>query len=786
MKALKYILSFVLVFSFVLGAKASEMPTDMPIRGVWVSTVYQIDYPSGYSTKPDKLKVWADEILDNAESLGFNTIFLQVRPSADAFYKSSYFPWSKYISGSQGIAPEDNFDPLEYWVSEAHKRGIALHAWVNPYRVAVSESDFNALDTMHPAKVNPDWVVKHTNGQYYFNPGIPEVRELIKNGVREIIEKYNVDGVHLDDYFYPSAEFDDEKTYKKYGKNFASIDDWRRDNIDVLIQDLHIIAMSNAKKFGVSPAGIWANKASMPQGSDTAGSQTYSTSFADTRKWVRSEWVDYIVPQIYWNIGYDIADYKVLVNWWADTVRDTDVELYIGMADYRSVLDDTSSVWYGSAELRRQLELNRTIPQITGEVHFSYNSIEKNAELSALYSEVYAGKEPAPEGGRWLEHKAYLEGSGGKFMPNGELTRAQAATLFARITSMLGFGKFDEDKKYKTDFTDVEGSEWFANAVGYVQKEGLISGYPDGSFMPDKTITRAEFATIISRLGDKATGNKAFPDVKNDHWAYEYIQNAYAKGLMSGYPDGSFMPNKTITRAETTKITNRLLGRSPHKIAIDTHADMNPFTDVTRDHWAYYEIIEASVNHEYIPLGEAEYWNTGDNKIIGENGFIYASDEFEFEIPQLRKTAELAPLNLSKVDSIALHHMEHPTATFRDIENWHIDGNGWRAIGYNFWIGFDGKIYVGRGLNVGAGVGNNNSHIISIGFQGAYHHTGKQMPTAQYEAGLKLIKWLKLSVKTITTIGGHGAWNATNCPGDLFPLEEMSKASGLQYRPLGG
>lgn len=785
MKALKYILSFILVLSFVFGAKASEMPTDMPVRGVWVATVYQIDYPSGYSTKPDKLKAWADEILDNAERLGFNTVFLQVRPSSDAFYKSNYFPWSKYISGSQGIAPEDNFDPLEYWITEAHKRKIALHAWINPYRVAVSESDFNAMSSTHPAKINPEWVVEHTNGQYYFNPGIPEVRELIKNGVREIFENYDVDGVHLDDYFYPSGEFNDAATFEQYGKNFDNIGDWRRDNVNVLIQELHRIAMSNAKKFGVSPAGIWANKASMTQGSDTAGNQTYFSSYADTRKWVRNEWIDYIVPQIYWNIGYSIADYEILVDWWADVVRDTDVELYIGMADYRSVLDDTTSVWYGNEEMRRQLDLNRTIPQITGEVHFSYNSIAENPELRDLYSEVYAGKEPEPQEGNWLTHNAYLEGTAGKFMPEGELTRAQAAMLFARITSELGFEEFDANKSYKTKFTDVSGKEWFANAVGFVQKEGLISGYPDGSFKPNKTITRAEFATIISRLGDISSGDKSFPDVDSKHWAYKYVQNAYAKGLISGYPDGSFAPEKTITRAETTKIINRLLKRVPHEIAIDSHPNFNIFPDVTKEHWAYYEIIEASVTHEYITLGEKEYWNTGDNDIVGENGFVYASDEFEFEIPTLRKTGELTPLNLSKVDSIALHHMEHPTATFRDVERWHVEDNEWRAIGYNFWIGFDGKIYVGRGFNVGAGVGNNNSHVISIGFQGAYHETGNEMPEAQYEAGVKLIKWLKLRVDAITTIGGHGSWNSTSCPGDSFPLEEMADESGLDFLPMG-
>jgi len=780
-KILQYILALAIFINCLPMSFASEADSEMPIRGFWVATVYQINYPEKNTTDPTQLKAYADEILNNAVSLGFNTVFLQVRPTADSFYKSDIFPWSKYISGKQGVAPENGFDPLEYWVEEAHKRGIELHAWINPYRVAVSKSDFDAIAENHPAKLNPDLVIAHTDGQYYFNPGLKEAQELVVNGVREIVENYDVDGVHLDDYFYPEGEFDDGEEYTLYGGEYDSIGDWRRSNVDSLIIELQGIVRPTGKKFGISPSGIWANKdTDTPEGSNTRGYESYTTACADTRKWVKNEWIDYIVPQIYWYIGYSIADYKHLANWWADVVRGTDVELYVGMADYRVVEDDTDSIWYKDAELRRQLDLNRTIPEISGEIHYSYGDVVGHACLRELYEEYYLGIEPEPPI-QWQPHIAYMNGVGDEFLPEGELTRAQAATLFARILGDLGKDKFDESKTYQNDFSDVAEDAWYTTYVGFMAELKIIAGYPDGTFKPEATITRAEFATIISRLDELKTSTINFPDVPDWHWARGYIANAYARNLIGGYPDGTFCPEKTITRAETVKVINRLLGRSPDKELCDEHEEFNVFSDLNKGHWAYYEIIEASFAHKYYVENENEIW--ADDTFIGENGFVYLSDKVNFYLPELKLTGELTPLDLNKVDSIALHHMEHATATFYDVERWHVEDNGWRAIGYNFWIDFDGTVYVGRGLNLGAGVGNHNGHVISIGFRGDYHENGAVMPSAQYEAGVNLIKWICGEVENVTKIGGHNSWNNTDCPGTDFPLNEMAEESGLEYVP---
>ena len=387
---------------FLLTAHTTIVFTDgqdslqKEIRGLWVATVVNIDYPSSPSTDPYFLQSEALKIIDYAKNNGFNAIFLQVRPCADAFYRSSIFPWSKYLGGKQGTAPSDDFDPLSFWINECHIRGIELHAWINPYRVTKKTSsepkwDFLSLDPSNPSIKNPQWVIKHSDGNLYFNPGIPEVRKLIIDGALEIIQNYDVDGIHMDDYFYPDKSFDDKATYEQYGKNFTSIDDWRRENINLLIKEmsLAIKSMEKTVSFGISPFGIWANKKSNPLGSDTNGLQTYYDHYADTRKWVKEGWIDYIAPQLYWNIGFTVADYSKLLAWWTDTVKDTSVNLYIGHAAYRAGNQDPSSPWYGVAEISRQLALNEKNSTVKGSIFFSYNTLYKNAPLSAMIKAIF-------------------------------------------------------------------------------------------------------------------------------------------------------------------------------------------------------------------------------------------------------------------------------------------------------------------------------------------------------------------------------------------------------------
>lgn len=365
------------------------------MRGVWVSSVYNLDYPSSPTTDPDKLKAEADEILDNCVKWGLNAVFLQVRPSGDALYKSDLFPWSKYLTGSVGTAPQDGFDPLEYWVEAAHKRGLELHAWINPYRITRSkDTEWNSLPSTHPAKMNPDWVVKYSDGNYYFNPGIPEVRDLVTRGAVEIVQNYDVDGLHMDDYFYPGTDFNDAATYQKYGSSFSNIADFRRDSVNQLVAQLDT-AVHNIDpdiQFGISPSGIWANKSTDPRGSNTNGSEHYVSSYADSLYWIENGLVDYIIPQIYWEIGHKLADFATLADWWNDAVAGSDVHLYIGMGAYRCA-DNPTGVWTTTDPLFDSLAYLENKDNVGGCVFFRYGSIPAVSgmadRLTSWYSTVH-------------------------------------------------------------------------------------------------------------------------------------------------------------------------------------------------------------------------------------------------------------------------------------------------------------------------------------------------------------------------------------------------------------
>ena len=368
------------------------------MKGVWVASVYNLDYPSSTTTDTWKLKEEALTILDNVHSMGLNAVFLQVRPSADALYKSEIFPWSKYLTGTNGLAPKNNFDPLTFWVEEAHKRGIELHAWINPYRITKNgDSEYAALNVNSPAKLHPEYVVRHSDGNYYFNPGVPEVRKLVVDGALELVQNYDIDGIHMDDYFYPGTSFEDTKTYKTYG-NGMSLEDWRRNNVDLLVQELNT-ELHKADKdisFGISPFGIWANAKNNPLGSNTNGTESYYSHYADTRKWALNGWVDYIAPQIYWEVGHKSADYKTLLDWWTTTLKDCNTKLYIGLADYRSdEATKSSSVWYNGNEIKRQMEMNDAAKVVDGEIHYRYSSLISKDALSKLLKEKYSEREIA-------------------------------------------------------------------------------------------------------------------------------------------------------------------------------------------------------------------------------------------------------------------------------------------------------------------------------------------------------------------------------------------------------
>ncbi|MFE0383467.1 glycoside hydrolase family 10 protein [Streptomyces bungoensis] len=348
------------------------------MRGVWVATVANRDWPSrpGLSAAEQRAELTAH--LDRAVRDRLNTVMLQVRPTADALWPSPYEPWSEYLSGTQGTDP--GWDPLGTAVREAHARGLELHAWFNPYRIA-NHADPGRLAPSHPARRHPDWVVAY-GGRLYYNPGLPEVRAFVQRAMLDAVARYPVDAVHFDDYFYPypvaGQTFDDDDAYDRHGGDFPDRAAWRRDNIDRLVRETAagVRRVRPGTRFGISPFGVWRNAGTDPRGSDTrAGVQTYDDLYADTRTWVREGWIDYVVPQLYWNIGFAAADYATLVDWWADVAKGSRTRLHIGEALYKAGAAGQPAPWQDPAELSRHLTLAAGYPQVRGHVFFAAKDV---------------------------------------------------------------------------------------------------------------------------------------------------------------------------------------------------------------------------------------------------------------------------------------------------------------------------------------------------------------------------------------------------------------------------
>ncbi|GGS34949.1 family 10 glycosylhydrolase [Streptomyces griseoviridis] len=364
------------------GAGADGKNADTTeMRGMWLATVANRDWPSRPGLSAADQRGDLLRYLDTAVKYRLNTVFFQARPAADALWPSPYEPWSECLTGVQGRDP--GWDPLGTAVAEAHARGLELHAWFNPYRVA-NHDDPSRLAASHPARRHPDWVVKY-GGKLYYNPGLPEVRAFVQDAMFDAVRRYEVDGVHFDDYFYPypvaGQSFDDASAYDTFGSGFGSRADWRRDNIDRLVRETadRVRRVRPAAQFGISPFGVWRNAGTDPRGSQTrAGVQTYDDLYADTRTWVREGWLDYIAPQLYWNIGLDAADYAELLPWWAATARDSRTKLYIGEALYKAGDTAQPAAWQEPGELSRHLTLAQDHPEVRGHVFFGARDVAAN------------------------------------------------------------------------------------------------------------------------------------------------------------------------------------------------------------------------------------------------------------------------------------------------------------------------------------------------------------------------------------------------------------------------
>ncbi len=378
----KTTLSFLLLLITLSCIYAQSKPLKREFRGAWIVTGKNIDYPSKKNLTVAQQKKEFTDLLDLYQRNGINAIVFQVRPASDAFYESKLEPWSEWLTGTQGQAPTPKYDPLKFMIEEAHKRDMEFHAWFNPFR-AVFTTQYADVCKTHISVTRPKWCFSYTLHKY-LNPGLPEVREYITKVIMDVVNRYDIDGVHFDDYFYPYPEKEDGKVipipdneaYNKYKGKFNNVADWRRNNVDVFIENTYksIKAAKPYVKFGIGTFGIWRNKQTDKRGSNTLGFESYDGIYCDMVKWLEKGWVDYVAPQIYWYIGQKNVDFKVVTDWWGQNTFGR--HFYVGhsVSSWAGGKDG----WSRSSEMFDQIRYQRSSGVAQGSIFYSTAPIKKN------------------------------------------------------------------------------------------------------------------------------------------------------------------------------------------------------------------------------------------------------------------------------------------------------------------------------------------------------------------------------------------------------------------------
>lgn len=589
------------------------------MRAAWIATVWNIDWPAKGTINVEEQKRKYRNLLDELQAAGINAVITQVSPTADAFYPSEYGPWSEWLTGVQGKDP--GYDPLAFMLEETHKRNMEFHAWFNPYRVSF-KNEIERLVEDHPARKHPDWVLSY-GGRLIFDPGNPEARQFITDSIMEVVKKYDIDAVHLDDYFYPyptqGTEFPDDVSYAEFGVGFPDRADWRRDNVNQFIRNLSeaIKREKSYVKFGISPFAIWKNKGIDPEGSDTNGLSSYEALNADSKKWVEEEWVDYITPQIYWYMGFSLAAYDKLTAWWSKVVAGKNVHLYIGHAIYRI---GQGTGWMNSEEMPNQVNFNRNFAEVSGSMYFSAKWFAANplGITDRLRSDLYRYPALVPAM-PWLDAQAPAAPSGVsarnaagsvelKWKTASEETyyavyrfEGKTAGSIADPAHLLGTIRKQSGQAMQAyvDHTATKGHQYtyVVTAVDRLHNESVASEAvtltaaeptdptpPSDASSSSPTPAPSKPSSLPEPPVEPAV--PVFPDLAPVAWAQEAIQQMAALGIVKGDVDGKFRPLKPVTRAEFVA----MLVRAFHLRDDGTPLNWN---DVKETDW-YYLVIAAA------------------------------------------------------------------------------------------------------------------------------------------------------------------------------------------------
>ncbi|MCP9770052.1 glycoside hydrolase [Lacihabitans sp. LS3-19] len=370
----------------------TEIPNKREFRAAWVATIENIDWPSRKTLSTDQQQNEFVSILEMHQKTGLNAVLVQVRAASDAFYARSNEPWSEWLTGTQGKAPEPYYDPMRFMIEEAHSRNMEFHAWLNLNRGTQRNAKSVARDNI--TNLHPDWFLSY-GGYKLYNFGLPQVREYLVELVTNMVKAYDLDGIHFDDYFYPYAvageTLEDGNAFKKYGRGFDNIEEWRRHNIDLLIKDISDAIKHEKKwvKFGISPFGVWRNASKDKEGSMTeAGQTSYDNLYADTRKWAKYGWIDYIAPQVYFAFDHPKVPYKTLVDWWKDNHGNRN--LYIGHSAYKVDKESKEKSWRSASQIGKQIRYNHSSSDISGSIFFSTKSLtNRSLGISDTLKQIY-------------------------------------------------------------------------------------------------------------------------------------------------------------------------------------------------------------------------------------------------------------------------------------------------------------------------------------------------------------------------------------------------------------
>ena len=388
---MKYFFLILFLVTYISFAQQVQKPKS-EMRGVWIATVVNIDWPKKPEDNFAKKKADFLTILETYKKMNFNAVIVQIRTCGDAFYQTEMAPTSKYLTGKEGQAVENNFDFMKWMIDESHKRGFEFHAWMNPYR-ATFDLNTEILSPTNKYFTQPDWMIKYGT-KYYYNPGLLDVQTHLTDVVKEVVQKYDIDAIHFDDYFYPykiaNEVFDDKKAFESNNSKNLNIDDWRRSNVDSLMKKIHF-AIEKIKpnvQFGISPFGVWRNNSVDPRGSDSQAGQTnYDDLYADPMVWMQNKWIDYLVPQLYWNLEHKKASHRKLMAWWNENTQNAN--LYIGNGTYK-IKNDKDKAWTNKNEIPNQIDLARNTKNVKGNIYFSAESlVNKHKDVVKLMTKKY-------------------------------------------------------------------------------------------------------------------------------------------------------------------------------------------------------------------------------------------------------------------------------------------------------------------------------------------------------------------------------------------------------------